>query len=98
MIENEQELRFSVERLVKLYAMRDRSEVEPHWSQEQRGVQVFQDNAMIQKLRHDIVLYLAQQPEENFSSPMLEKYIAQCDQWEREEMEAASNAQLARAA
>lgn len=95
MIENEQQFRFSVERLAKLYATRDHSESESHWSEEQRGSQVFQATVAIQELRREIAAYLDAQPLETFSSPMLEKYSSMCNKWEHEE---ASSSPLARAA
>ena len=100
MIQDEQQFRTSLERLVKIYALRDRAEVEPHWDEEQRGSQVFQENAALQRLRREIAAFLAKQPEENFSSPMLDKHNALCESWEHEEVMSSSAPQpeLARAA
>src|SRR5262249_28075719 len=60
MIENEQQLRYSVEQVARMYRLRDREAAETLWDPETRDDIVEGTESMIRKVEREIAEYLAQ--------------------------------------
>jgi hypothetical protein len=59
MIENEQQLRYSVEQVAKMYRLREREAAETVWDPETRDDIVDGTDSMIRKVEREIAEYLA---------------------------------------